>query len=48
MLDLGESNVVEELDKGLAGNILLVTGESFNSNEDGGGSDNKDIESMDA
>ena len=40
MLDLGEGNVVEKLDKELAGDVGLVTGKSFNGNEDDrGGND---------
>ena len=35
MLDLGEVNVVEKLDKKLAGDVSLVAGESFNGDEDG-------------
>ena len=48
MLDLGEGNVVEKLDEGLADDILLLVRKSFNSDEDEGGSNNKDVESMDA
>ena len=47
MLELGEGNVMEELDQKLTRDILLVQMESFDSNEDDGGSDNKDEESMD-
>ena len=47
MLDLGESDAVEELDEGLAGNILLVTVESFDGDKNGGGCNNEDIESVD-
>ena len=41
MLDLSEGNKVKELDKELAGDVGLVTRESFDSDEDGGGSDNE-------
>ena len=43
MLDLCECDVVEEL----AGNISLVTGESFNGDEDGRGGNDKSIEGID-
>ena len=39
MLDLGKGNVMEELDKELASDILLVEGESFDSDGNRGGSD---------
>ena len=42
MLELGEDNVVEELDQKLAMDVLLVWRESFNGDEDGGGSDSED------
>ena len=48
MLDLGEGNMVEKLDKELAGNVGLVAGESFNGNEDGRGGNNKGVQSMDS
>ena len=41
MLDLGEGNVVEKLDKELAGDVSLVAGESFNGDEDGRGGNNE-------
>ena len=47
MLDLCECDVVEELDKELAGDVSLVTGESFNGNEDGRGGNDKSIEGVD-
>ena len=47
MLDLGEGDVMEELDEELAGDVLLVGGKSFDSNENGGEGDGKDIEGMD-
>ena len=43
MLDLCECDVMEKLDKELAGDVCLVAGESFNGNEDGGSGDNKGI-----
>ena len=47
MLELGKSDVVEELDQELTRDVLLVGRESFDSNEDGGGGDDKDEESVD-
>ena len=43
VLDLSDGDEVEKLDKELAGEIGLVTGESFDSNEDGRGGDDKDV-----
>ena len=40
--------MVEELDQELARDVLLVGRESFNGNEDGGGGNGEDEESMDA
>ena len=48
MLDLGKGNVVEKLDKELAGDVSLVTGESFNGNEDGRGGNGEGVQSMDS
>ena len=48
MLDLGEGNVVEKLDKELAGDVSLVVGEPFNSDEDGRGGNNKGVQSVDS
>ena len=48
MLDLGEGNVVEKLDKELAGDVGLVTGESFNGNEDGRGGNGEGVQSVDS
>ena len=42
VLELGECDVMEELDKELAGDILLIGRESFDGNENGRGRDNKD------
>ena len=42
MLELGKGNMMEELDKELAGDILLVGGESFDGDEDGRGSNDED------
>ena len=47
MLELGEGDVMEELDEELTGDITLIGGESFNSNEDGRGSDNENVKGMD-
>ena len=46
MLDLCESDVVEELDKKLTGDVCLVTGESFDCNEDGRGGNDKSVEGV--
>ena len=43
MLDLGEGNVVEKLDKELTGDVSLVTGESFNGAEDDRGGNDEGI-----
>ena len=47
MLELGESNVMEELDQELTRDVLLIGGEPFNCNEDGGGGDDEDEKSVD-
>ena len=46
MLDLHKCDVMEELNKELAGDISLVAGESFNSNEDGRGGNDKGVEGI--
>ena len=43
MLDLGEGNVVEKLDKELTGDINLVARESFDGDEDGRGGNDEGI-----
>ena len=48
MLELGKGDVMEELDQELAGDIWLVRREFFDSDENGGGSDDEDKEGMDA
>ena len=48
MLDLGEGNVVEKLDKELAGDISLVTGEPFDSEEDDRGGNDKGVQGVDS
>ena len=48
MLDLGEGNVVEKLDKELAGDVSLVAGESFNGDEDDRGGNDEGVQSMDS
>ena len=48
MLDLGEGNMVKELDEKLASKVGLVTGESFNSNEDGRGGNDEGVQSVDS
>ena len=47
MLDLCKHDVVEELDEELAGDVGLVTGESFDGDEDGRGGNDKSIEGVD-
>ena len=47
MLDLGEGNMVEKLDKELAGNVGLVARESFDGDEDGRGGNDEGIQSVD-
>ena len=46
MLDLCKCNVVEKLNKELAGDICLVAGQSFDCNENGGGGNDKDVEGV--
>ena len=46
MLDLCECDVVEELDEKLTGDVSLVTGESFNCNEDGRGGNDESVEGI--
>ena len=46
MLDLHECNVMEELNKELASDVHLVTGKSFDGNEDGRGGNDKGIEGV--
>ena len=48
MPDLGEGNVVKELDEELAGKVCLVTGESFNGDEDGRGGNDEGVQGMDS
>ena len=48
MLDLGKGNVVKELDKELAGKVGLITGESFDSEEDGRGGNDEGVQSVDS
>ena len=43
MLDLGEGNEVQELDKELAGDVSLVFRESFNGDEDGRGGNDEGV-----
>ena len=47
MLDLGEGNMVEKLDKELAGDVSLVVRESFNGTEDGRGGNNEGVQGVD-
>ena len=47
VLHLCECDVMEKLDKELAGDICLVTGESFDCDEDRGGGNDKSIEGVD-
>ena len=48
MLDLGKGGEVQKLDEELAGEVGLVSRESFNGNEDGGGGDNKGVQGVDS
>ena len=48
MLDLGKGNVVEKMDKELAGDVSLVTGESFDSEEDDRGGNDEGVQSVDS
>ena len=48
MLDLGEGNVVEKLDKELTGDVGLITGESFNGDEDDRGGNDEGVQSVDS
>ena len=43
MLDLGEGNVVKELDEELTREVGLVAGESFNSDENGRGGNDEGV-----
>ena len=42
-MDLGEGNEMQELNEELTGEIVLVSWESFNSDEDGRGGDDKGV-----
>ena len=46
MLDLCECDVVEELDEKLTGDVSLVTGESFDCDENGRGGNDKSVEGI--
>ena len=46
MLDLCQCDVMEELNKELAGDVRLVTEESFDGNEDGRGGNDEGIEGI--
>ena len=48
MLDLGEGGEVQKLDEELAGEVGLVSRESFNGDEDGGGGDNEGVQDVDS
>ena len=43
MLDLGEGNVVKELDEELTCEVSFVTGESFDGDENGWGGNDEGI-----
>ena len=43
MLDLGEGNVVKELDEELTGEVSLVAGESFDGDENGRGGNDEGV-----
>ena len=46
MLDLCECDEVEELDEKLTGNVSLVTGKTFNCDEDGRGGNDESAEGV--
>ena len=46
MLDLGKGDEMQELNKELTGEVGLVSWESFNSEEDGRGGDNKGVQGV--
>ena len=46
MLDLCKCGVVEELDKKLTGDVSLITGESFDGDEDGRGGNDESVEGI--
>ena len=48
VLDLGKGDMVEKLDKELAGKVGLVTGEPFDSDEDGRGGNDEGVQSVDS
>ena len=48
MLDLGEGGEVQKLDEELAGEVSLVSWESFDGDEDGGGGNNKGVQGVDS
>ena len=48
MLDLGEGGEVQKLDEELAGEVGLVSWESFDDDEDGRGGDNEDVQGVDS
>ena len=45
---MGEGNVMEKLDKELTGDVVLVTGEFFDSDEDDRGGNDKGVQSVDS
>ena len=47
MLELGKGDMMEELDQELTGDVLLVERKSFDSDEDGGSSNDKNVKSVD-
>ena len=48
MLDLGEGDVMEELDQELTREVSLVVGKSFNGDEDGRGGNDEGIQGKDS
>ena len=48
MLDLGEGGEVQKLDEELAGEVGLVSQESFDGDEDGGEGDNEGVQGVDS
>ena len=47
MLDLGESDKVQELDEKLVHEVSLIVGESFDGDENGRGSNDKGVQGVD-
>ena len=48
VLDLGKGGEVQKLDEELAGEVSLVSQESFDGDEDGRGGDNEGVQGVDS